>query len=431
MRISKSSDLLPHRSAASYPLAPPSVWVQNADMPRVNSTILTWARETAGLSLVEAAEKLGVNDARGVAAADRLAAIESGDADPSRPLLLRMAHHYRRPLVTFYMSAPPRKGDRGEDFRNVSDRHSDAEALVDALVRDIRARQGMVRALLVDDEDARPLPFVGSMALSDGAGRVRASIRQTIELDLSEFRSQASPEAAFALLRSRAEAAGIFVLLIGNLGSHHTAIDVEAFRGFALSDDIAPFVVINDQDAKAAWSFTLIHELAHLWLGTTGVSGDFAGAQIETFCNDVAGGFLLPPSELPLVGVSRDSSVEMAAHRIGQFATECHLSKTMVAYSLWRGKLLSDEAWGTLRALFKAQWRKSRDARRERRPDDSGPSYYIVRRHRLGPALLRFVSRSMSDGALTPTQASRILGVKPRSVAPLLSTDAVSGGKAA
>jgi len=34
-------------------------------------------------------------------------------------------------------------------------------------------------------------------------------------LDLAEFRAQASPEAAFALLRSRVEAIGVFVLLVG------------------------------------------------------------------------------------------------------------------------------------------------------------------------------------------------------------------------
>jgi hypothetical protein len=45
-------------------------------------------------------------------------------------------------------------------------------------------------------------------------------------------------------LRSRVEAAGIFVLLMGNLGSHHSAIDVEAFRGFALADDVAPLLLL-------------------------------------------------------------------------------------------------------------------------------------------------------------------------------------------
>ncbi len=106
------------------------------------------------------------------------------------------------------------------------------------------------------------------------------------------------------LLRSKVEAVGIFVLLIGNLGSHHTAISVEAFRGFALADTVAPFIVINDQDAAVAWSFTLLHELAHLWLGKTGVSGRRPDAQIEKFCNDVAALILLPQHELPAIGIT-------------------------------------------------------------------------------------------------------------------------------
>lgn len=399
-------------------------------MPKVNHEILRWARETAAMSANEAVGKLGIGDARGVPAVRRLAALEAGDVEPSRPLLLKMAQQYRRPLVTFYMSAPPRKGDRGEDFRNVPDRHTHAEALVDTLLRDIRARQHMVRDVLSDDEETEPLPFIGSMTMKDGVGAVLASIRQVIRLDLAEFRAQASPESAFALLRSGVEAAGIFVLLIGNLGSHHTAIDVEAFRGFALADSVAPFVVLNDQDAKTAWSFTLIHELAHLWLGTTGVSGAFADAQIEKFCNDVAGSFLLPANELPLLHIERRTDLATAAQRISAFAAERHVSNSMVAYSLARAGFLTDESWRALAGQFATQWRKSRDAKRERQKDGSGPNYYVVRRHRLGSALLHFVSRSMAEGALTPTKASQVLGVKPRSVAPLLAIVGLSGGPA-
>jgi Zn-dependent peptidase ImmA (M78 family) len=396
-------------------------------MPKVSHEILRWGRETAGLSAAEAVDKLGIGDARGVPAMERLAALETGQTEPSRALLVKMMQLYRRPLVTFYMSAPPRKGDRGEDFRNVPDRHTDSEALVDALVRDIRARQRMVRDILVDDEDTQPLPFIGSTSMRDGVGAVLASIRQVLRIDLSEFRAQSSPENGFALLRSRVEAAGIFVLLMGNLGSHHTAIDVEAFRGFALADDIAPFVVLNDQDAKTAWSFTLIHELAHLWLGSTGVSGAFADAQIEKFCNDVAGGFLLPANELPLLRIDSATDLATTAQRIGAFAVERHLSNSMVAYSLLRGGFITEDSWRTLASQFRAQWRRSRDAQREGQRDGEGPSYYVVRRHRLGSALLRFVSRSMAAGSLSPTKAGQVLGVKPRSVAPLLAVVGLSG----
>ena len=322
-------------------------------MPAVNSEILVWARETAGLSVNCAAKKLGIKDARGIAGEDRLIAFEAGGTMPTRPLLLRMAKLYRRPLLTFYMRVPPRKGDRGKDFRSLPERNTDTEPLVDALVRDILARQSMVRAVLVDEEEAQPLPFVGSLTVNDGVGAALVSIRRALGADLAAFRAQGSPEAAFALLRAYAERAGVFVLLIGNLGSHHTALDVSAFRGFALADPIAHFIVINDQDAKSAWSFTLLHELAHVWLGATGVSGAYAEGRLERFCNDVASNFLLPNNELHLVGVTSHTDKEAAELLIGEFAEARLLSRSMVAYRLFRAGVLSEATWQDLTSTFR------------------------------------------------------------------------------
>src|SRR3546814_11427297 len=138
------------------------------------------------------------------------------------------------------MSEPPARGDRGEDFRTLPDRHTEGEPLIDALVRDIRSRQAVVRAVLVDEEEATPLPFIGSMSRENGVGPVLASMRQVLNLDLAEFRAQGSDEAGFALLRSRAEAAGIYDLLIGHLGSHHRDIHIVEFRGFPRATPTPP-----------------------------------------------------------------------------------------------------------------------------------------------------------------------------------------------
>jgi Zn-dependent peptidase ImmA (M78 family) len=400
-------------------------------MPTVNPQILVWARETAGLSLGRAAAALGMKDGRKQRAVERLAAIETGELELSRPLLLKMSQKYRRPLLAFYLPTPPRRADRGEDFRSVPDKETDAERLVDALVRDVRARQATVRDILLDDESHQDLSFIGSMTVADGVPDVLSSIRRVLQIDLSEYRHQASPEKAFTLLRDRAENAGIFVLLIGNLGSHHTAINAEAFRGFAVADSVAPFVVINDQDSPSAWSFTLLHELAHLWLGKTGISGRHLDVQIEKFCNDVAAAFLLPDGELPTVGVDVHTSRDECIAKISAFAGERNLSRSMVAYRLHRASRMSEAMWRTVTGIFSAQWRKSRDAKRERQKDAQGPNYYVVRRHRLGDALLHLVARSVADGSLTPTRASKVLGVKPRSVAPLLNPVLSPDGKAA
>jgi Zn-dependent peptidase ImmA (M78 family) len=390
-------------------------------MLRVNPAILEWARETAGLSPEQAVRRIDLKDARGVAAVDRLSALERGDVEATRPLLLRMAKAYRRPLLTFYLGEPPGRGERIEDFRSLPERETGTEALVDALVRDIRARQDMVRSILEDDEDTRPIEFIGSIAMPRGVESVLLSIRQTLRLDLSEFRAQRTAEGAFSYLRTKAEAAGVFVLLVGNLGSHHTDISVEAFRGFALADKIAPFVVINDKDAKSAWSFTLLHELTHLWIGATGVSGTSVESRIERFSNDVASAFLLPDQELGQIDVDPATSAEDVAREISGFAAPRLLSRSLVAYRLWRADKIAEHAYRTLSAQFRMEWRISRNEQRERdRERGGGPNYYVVRRHRLGGALINFVSRALNDGSITPTKASKVLGVRPRSVAPLI-----------
>ena len=152
-------------------------------MPRVNPEILSWARKTAALSPDEAAYKLQIRAVKGASSVERLAALEVGDEVPTRPLLLRMAKQYRRPLLTFYLSAPPRIGDRGQDFRTLPKDHSPADhALLDALIRDVRARQSMVRAVLEDEDEATILSFVGSKAMSDGLPAVLSSIRSTLQI---------------------------------------------------------------------------------------------------------------------------------------------------------------------------------------------------------------------------------------------------------
>jgi Zn-dependent peptidase ImmA (M78 family)/DNA-binding XRE family transcriptional regulator len=380
-----------------------------------NPELFRWARVSAGLEPEVAAQSIGIVPAS-------LIAIEQGEKEPSRTTLSNMAKVYRRSLLTFYLPEPPRKGDRGEDFRTVvADRTVEADAEVDALVRDLRARQSLVRTILEDDEDVRTLAFVGSASMNDGVPALVASIERMLGVTRAQYRLQKDAESAFALLRERAEHSGVFVLLIGNLGSHHSAIPVEAFRGFAIADPIAPFIAINDGDARAAWSFTLLHELAHLWLGATGVSGGGSPEKkIERFCNDVAGEFLLPLADvqaIELSGLDLDAQIDVIADHANQW----RVSRQMVAYSLFKVGRITLQAWRALEAGIRERWVAERRREKDRSKDSDGPSYYVVRRHRLGHAMLDFARRYTDAGVLSPSKAAKVLGVKPRSVYPLLA----------
>ena len=393
-------------------------------MPAVNPEILIWARETAGLTPEEAVKKLAIRDTKKANALERLAGYESGEEAPSRPLLLRIAKQYRRPLLTFYLPEPPPKGDRGADFRTLPGEVAAPDAaILDVLIREMRARQSMVRAAL-EDEEAAPLPFVGSHTIADGQTAVLNTLRTLLNIKLADYRTQPSAGHAFDFLRNRAEAEGIFVLLKGDLGSYHTAIELEVFRGFSIADSIAPFIVINDRDSRAAWSFTLLHEMTHLILGQTGVSGQRAENETERFCNDVASEFLLSEPETREIGLQNIKELNSIAERITEFANKRRLSRAMVAYRAYRADTIDLAEYQKLSGKFREEWLQQRAAQRSQQQNqDGGPNYYVVRRHRLGRGLTSLVRRMMSDGELSTSRAARILGVRPAQVQAILASN--------
>ena len=89
-------------------------------------------------------------------------------------------------------------------------------------------------------------------------------------------------------------------LVVGN--NTYRRLSVEEFRGFALTDPYAPLIFVNGADAKSAQMFTLAHELAHIWLGSEGVSGFQAllpgGTDVEDWCNRAAAEILAPAQEV-------------------------------------------------------------------------------------------------------------------------------------
>jgi Zn-dependent peptidase ImmA (M78 family) len=393
-------------------------------MPTVNPQILVWARETAGYDLSEAARKLNLSHGKNATAEEKLAAYEQGEKPPSRPMLVKMSKQYRRPLLTFYLEAPPVAADRGEDFRTLAHGVDPSEnAIVDALVRNIKARQQIVREALVSEQDYDALDFVGSYNRENGVDGLVAQIKERAAIDLNTYRSHRTQEEAFKYLRTRIESLGVFTLLAGNLGSHHTNLSTDIFRGFAIADAIAPFVVINDQDAKTAWPITLLHEVAHIWLGASGISGNVAERRVERFCDSVASELLLP--EVELQGLFPNEALhdfEEAVEAIDLFSSERKVSPRLVAFRLLRRNAISQEGFNNLAARFYERWLAVKDRQKQRAKDAvGGPSYYVLKRMRNGQALLDASERLMRSGEFSTTQAAQVLGVRALKVGNLLA----------
>lgn len=383
-------------------------------MAQINPKILVWARETAGLSEDEASKALKLGGSR-LSGSETLGQYESGEKQLSRPLLLNMAKVYRRPLLTFYLQAPPRSGERGEDFRTIpEDRRIEEQGKLDALVRDVYVRQRLVKSALEDADEANELAFVGSLTSDLPIDMAKRKICEDLNFDLERFRKLRTVEDSFSYLRELTEARGVFVLLIGNLGTHHSNISADVFRGFALADRTSPFIVINDQDAKTAWSFTLLHELAHIYLGQTGISGGFSEIKIERYCNEIASQILLPREEISSQEFD-SSNLESFIKDICRFAAARKISGSMVSYVLFLLGKVPKSKWIEASEKLQELWRKEKQGKKNSEKKGA-PDYYVVRRHRVGSALVNLVGRSMGEGILTATKAAKVLGVSPGNV---------------
>lgn len=377
-------------------------------MPKVNPEIVRWAREEAGLPLEDAANGLGMR-------AERLASVEAGEVEPTRAQIKKMGERYRRALLTFYLPRPPAQATRTHDFRTLRERNQGSESLLTALVREIKVRQGLVRDALEDMEEDEPLAFVGSLSPSADPLAIAEAMKKTLHFDLDNYRRQRTIDDAFKCLRGAVEGAGVFVILMGNLGHHTTNVGPRVFRGLALADPVAPFIVVNENDSRSAWSFTLLHELAHVFLGQTGISGYNSTARIERLCDQAAAAFLLRPDELREINTGSLGFDELI-EKIGLFAANKKVSRRMVAYNLMATDRIDPDLYNRLAARFEADQEATRQER-----DGSGPDYYVVRRHRIGRGLGSLVERMVSTGAMSSVRAARVLGVKPTAVGRMLS----------
>ena len=373
-----------------------------------NPQILKWARETAGLSLEEAAAKALQKDGA------HLANMEAGEIQPTPAQLVKLGKTYHRNTLVFYLPEIPKPGPATTDFRTTKG-NKIPEARLNTLVRNVRVRQALVRSALEDMEEEKPLPFVGSMTIEQGAQAITEKMRAVLEIDIADYRRAPDHKKAFNRLRKAVEETGVYVMLIGNLGNHKTKIEPDIFRGFALADDdVIPFIVINEYDSQAAWAFTLLHELAHVFLKQSGISGGDADKSydvdksIEKICDQAASSFLLDPAELKEFK-DEERSLGDWKQDISTFASKRKLSRKMVAYNLLKNGYILNETYEQLFNNFHPPQVSQQSSPQGR------PNYYVVRKHRMGK-LTQLTVRLLNNGALTYTKAAQVLGVPSTSI---------------
>jgi len=194
-------------------------------------------------------------------------------------------------------------------------------------------------------------------------------------------------------------------------------LDTSCYRGLSLPDPLAPFIAINDNDARPAWSFSLLHEFVHLLLGRGYCSGARDDSAVERFCDDVASLYLLPPEPIDQFDAA-GMKVEVA---ITGIADQWRVSRALVAFRLLRAGKIAQNDYRRLVAQFRQAWLLNRQQMREKNRYSVGaPTYSSVGCHRPGRALLALMPCSHFECAVSTTRAATVLGVKPTQLGSML-----------
>ena len=259
-------------------------------------TVLQWARARAELSEDDLAGKMQVKPER------VLEWENSGNISMAQ--VKRLARATYTPYGYLFLSEPPEDTLPIADFRS---RHGEVRRrpspnLLDTVYA-MQRRQEWMREEVIRQYEEPPLPFVGAFALTDDPAKVAEAMRAALDIADGWAASVPNWSAALRYLRDKAEDAGILVVFNGVVGNNtHRKLDPQEFQGFALVDEFAPLVFVNNADFKAAQMFTLAHELAHIFVGETGVSHfedmQPADDNTERFCDKTAAEFLVPEGEL-------------------------------------------------------------------------------------------------------------------------------------
>ncbi len=378
-----------------------------AERAFITAKVFKWARESARISEELAASKVSVS-------IDKLKEWENGKSFPTIRQAQLLAKAYKRPFAIFFLPEIPNDFQPLQDFRKAGSKELSTASLF--IIREVQQKQSWIREIKIENNE-EAIPFVGRFSLKDNPATVAQDILDTLHVNPLNYNTN-NPILEWI---DKAESNGIFISRTSFIHSR-LKLDSSEIQGFVIADKYAPFVFINSDDWNAPQLFTLVHELAHIWIAETGISNEIEPSlketkdynPIELFCNEVAANALIPKEFIenldPKV-FSNGKEVFKNARTIGvsSFAFLVRaLNLKIISLRTYR-KLKKDADFEFSEFLNREAERKAKQKLKE---NASGPSYYLLQLNRNGRLFTQIVLDAFRGGYLEPTQASGLLNVK-------------------
>ncbi len=364
----------------------------------VSPIVLRWARDRAGLAVAELEGKF-----------PHLADWEAEEAKPTMKQLENFAKATRVPFGFLFLPEPPQMRLPFADFRTLENRRP--QGISPELMDTIQLMQRRQRWLREDriEADVETLSFIGSATTSDDPAAIGREMRRVVGLDENWAQRVPNWTTAVGELRNAIESLGIMAIINGVVGNNtRRKLDIDEFRGFALSDPYAPLIFVNGADAKSAQMFTLAHELAHLWLGDVGegLSGYKGiqpdGGEVETFCDRAAAEFLVPEAEIRGAWPSVANSETPFEKLAGRFK----VSPVVIGRRAMDLRLVDRDEFFSFYDYYSRQERF-----KKRRGGGRGGDFYNNQNTRVGRLFASHVIRAAKEGRIGFKEAYDLSGL--------------------
>ena len=363
---------------------------------KINPALLGWAQ----LSVVALAEKLGISE-------EKLKAWEDGE----KPLTFRQAQNFASkthiPFGFLFLPKPPEERLPLPDLRTINGQQllrPSAELL--EMVRIVMQRQSWYHDYLLEQGETQCVA-VARCDLQMPVSKVVEDMRRM--LGVAAHPERGSWENYFRELIRRIEGIGIMVMRQGFVHHWSRPLSVAEFRGFAIADAIAPVIFINLADAPSARLFTLIHELAHIWIGQSGISNNDpqTDRKEEVFCNAIAAEFLVPETEF--LAMWQDDLQDWQWN-LARLEAHFHVSTWVLA----RRAMTFDK----ISLLQYRQFIADVQARHKERASGEGgrPTYYRTKHAQVSDRFSKAVVAEALSGRLLLRDAGHLLEMKPNNI---------------
>lgn len=378
-----------------------------SDKANITPNVLKWARESARISEEFAAKKLSVS-------IDKLKEWEAGTSQPTIKQAEKLAKIYKRPFALFFLPEIPRDFQPLKDFRKKTAKNLTTASIF--IIREIQQKQAWLRDFFEENNEPQ-LPFVGKYNLENNPIQVAKDILETLNFYPTDYITD-NPIKEWI---EKAESRGIF---ISRTSFIHTRLllDSEEIQGFTISDSYAPFVFINSDDWNAPLLFTLIHELAHIWIAESGVSNEIEPKlehrnslhPVELFCNEVAANVLLPAEimkglDMAIFNSANEVFKTSKSYGVSAFAFLVRaLNLRLIPLDKYR-ELKNDADLEFQKFLKHEEDKKAKQKLKEKK---GGPNPYLLRINKNSRLFTKIILDSFYGGHIAPTLASSLLNTQ-------------------